>query len=58
MTENEGATGCDGAGGVVFGGGSISMDLVLTCLTYFSLAGTNDLGLILDSGEAMPKYVV
>lgn len=57
MTENEGAAGCDG-GGAIFGGGSISMDLVLTCLTYFSLAGTNDLGLILDSGGAMPRYVV
>lgn len=53
MTENEGTAGCDRASAVL-GGGSISMYLVLTCLTYFSFTGTNDL----DSGVEIPKYVV
>lgn len=57
MTENEGATGCGGTG-VTFGGGSISIDLALMCPRYFSLAGIHDSGLIWDSGEAIPKYVV
>lgn len=34
------------------------MDLVLMCLTYFSLAGINDSGPILDLVGVIPKYMV